>query len=54
MAAGVKLNVSSLKNGNRLIPMDHTFFTGYRQNVISSEEILLSIQIPFSEKVNKI
>lgn len=50
MAAGVKLNVSSLKNGNRLIPMDHTFFKGYRQNIISSEEILLSIQIPFSEK----
>lgn len=54
MAAGVKLNVSSLKNGNRLIPMDHTFFKGYRQNIISSEEILLSIQIPFSEKVNNL
>ncbi|CAL7940094.1 unnamed protein product [Xylocopa violacea] len=50
MAAGIKLNVSSLKKGNRLIPMDHTFFKGYRQNVVSPEEILLSIQIPFSEK----
>lgn len=51
MAAGVKLNVCSLKNGTRLIPMDHTFFKGYRQNVVSPEEILLSIQIPFTEKV---
>lgn len=52
MAAGIKLNVSSMKNGVRLIPMDHTFFKGYRQNVVSPEEILLSIQIPFSEKVH--
>ncbi|XP_017755715.1 PREDICTED: xanthine dehydrogenase isoform X2 [Eufriesea mexicana] len=50
MAAQIKLNVSSLKNGNRLIPMDHTFFKGYRQNVVLPEEVLLSIQIPFSEK----
>ncbi|XP_071858957.1 xanthine dehydrogenase rosy isoform X1 [Bombus fervidus] len=50
MAAGIKLNVSSMKNGVRLIPMDHTFFKGYRQNVVSPEEILLSIQIPFSGK----
>ncbi|KAK9295186.1 hypothetical protein QLX08_010430 [Tetragonisca angustula] len=50
MAAEVKLNVSSLKNGVRLIPMNHTFFKGYRQNVVSPEEILVSIQIPFSEK----
>lgn len=52
MAAGIKLNVSSMKNGVRLISMDHTFFKGYRQNVVSPEEILLSIQIPFSEKVH--
>nr|XP_034184290.1 xanthine dehydrogenase isoform X2 [Osmia lignaria] len=50
MAAGIKLNVSSLKNGNRLIPMDHNFFKGYRQNIVLPEEVLISIQIPFSEK----
>lgn len=50
MAAGVKLNVRSLKTGSRTIPMDHTFFSGYRRNVVSPEEILLSIEIPFSEK----
>ena len=50
MAAGVKLNLSSLKNGNRVVPMDHNFFKGYRQNIVSPEEILLSIQIPFSKE----
>lgn len=53
MAAGIKLNVSSLKNGSRLIPMDHNFFKGYRQNIVLPEEVLLSIQIPFSKKVYK-
>lgn len=50
MAAGIKLNVSSLKNESRLISMDHKFFKGYRQNIVLPEEILLSIQIPFTEK----
>ena len=53
MAAGVKLNLSSIKNGNRVVPMDHNFFKGYRQNIVSPEEILLSIQIPFSKEVKK-
>ena len=53
MAAGVKLNLSSLKHGNRVVPMDHNFFKGYRQNIVLPEEILLSIQIPFSKEVKK-
>lgn len=51
MAAGVKLNVCSLKNGFRSITMDHSFFTGYRRNVIAPEEVLLSIEIPYSSSV---
>ncbi|XP_020282076.1 xanthine dehydrogenase [Pseudomyrmex gracilis] len=50
MAAGVKLNLCSLKHGNRTIPMDHTFFVGYRRNVILSEEVLVSIDIPFTKQ----
>ncbi|XP_076238841.1 xanthine dehydrogenase rosy isoform X2 [Calliopsis andreniformis] len=50
MAAGVKLNLSSLSNGNRVVPMDHTFFKGYRQNIVSPDEVLVSIQIPFSKE----
>lgn len=51
MAAGVKLNLCSLKRGNRTIPMDHTFFVGYRRNVVLPEEVLVSIDIPFSKQV---
>ncbi|XP_076656021.1 xanthine dehydrogenase rosy [Halictus rubicundus] len=50
MAAGVQLNLSSLKNGNRVVPMDHTFFKGYRQNIVLPDEILLAIQIPFTKE----
>lgn len=51
MAAGIKLNLCSLKHGNRTIPMDHTFFIGYRRNVVLPEEMLVSIDIPFSKQV---
>ncbi|EZA48988.1 Xanthine dehydrogenase [Ooceraea biroi] len=50
MAAGVKLNVCSLKHGSRTIPMDHTFFIGYRRNVLFPEEVLVSIDIPFTKQ----
>ncbi|XP_058793024.1 xanthine dehydrogenase-like isoform X2 [Phymastichus coffea] len=48
MAAGIKLNVCSLERGFRHIIMDHSFFVGYRRNIIASDEILLSIEIPYS------
>ncbi|XP_051167236.1 xanthine dehydrogenase [Leptopilina boulardi] len=48
MAAGIKLNLCSLDNGFRSVKMDHTFFTGYRKNVVAADEILVSISIPFS------
>lgn len=51
MAAGIKLNVCSIKRGFRTIKMDHSFFVGYRRNVISSNEVLLSIEIPYSTPV---
>ncbi|XP_076621123.1 xanthine dehydrogenase rosy isoform X1 [Colletes latitarsis] len=50
MAGGINLNLVSSKDGNRLVPMDHTFFKGYRQNIVSPHEILLSLQIPFSQQ----
>lgn len=31
--------------------MDHTFFPAYRKTLLSPEEILLSIEIPYSRKV---
>lgn len=51
MAAGVKLNLCSLKHGSRMVPMDHTFFVGYRRNVVLPDEVLVSIEIPFTKEV---
>ncbi|XP_015122613.1 xanthine dehydrogenase [Diachasma alloeum] len=50
MASGTKLNLCSLKNGHRQVPMDQNFFTGYRRNIVRPEEILLSLEIPFTQE----
>ncbi|XP_008556718.1 xanthine dehydrogenase [Microplitis demolitor] len=49
MAAGTKLNVINL-DSCRQIALDHTFFTGYRRNVMKPDEILVSLEVPFTEK----
>lgn len=50
MALKVKLNLVSENGGHRSVLMDETFFTGYRKNVVKPNEILLSIDIPYSNK----
>lgn len=50
MSLKVKLNLVNKQGGNRSVLMDETFFTGYRKNVVKPDEILLSIEIPFSTK----
>ncbi|XP_053612795.1 xanthine dehydrogenase [Plodia interpunctella] len=50
MSLKVKLNLLSKEEGHRSVLMDETFFTGYRRNVVKPNEILLSIEIPFSRK----
>uniref|UniRef100_A0A8B9RDA7 Xanthine dehydrogenase/oxidase n=1 Tax=Astyanax mexicanus TaxID=7994 RepID=A0A8B9RDA7_ASTMX len=51
MAAGCKLTlVSKGKIGKRVVKMDEKFFTGYRKTILRSEEILLSIEIPYTKK----
>ncbi|XP_053568605.1 xanthine dehydrogenase/oxidase [Bombina bombina] len=49
MASGSKLHVAS-KECKRTIQMDGSFFTGYRKTVLQPEEILLSIEIPYTKK----
>ena len=54
MAAGCNLAVASLNADtgsifNRTVQMDHTFFTGYRKNVLRPEEVLVSLTVPFTE-----
>lgn len=48
LAAGVKLKLASSRLGFRTLTMDHHFMTGYRKNLIESDEVLVSISLPFS------
>ncbi|XP_072938773.1 xanthine dehydrogenase [Epargyreus clarus] len=50
MSLRVKLNLLSKAGGHRSVLMDETFFTGYRRNVVKQDEILLSIEIPYSKR----
>ena len=54
MAAGIMLNLCSQNRGFRTIKMDNTFFVGYRRNIIAPDEVLISIEIPYSTSVIKV
>ncbi|KAL7987417.1 hypothetical protein Chor_006336 [Crotalus horridus] len=49
MATGSKLTLVS-SEGSRTIRMDEKFFTGYRKTILKPQEVLLSVEIPFSRK----
>ncbi|XP_030304646.1 xanthine dehydrogenase/oxidase isoform X3 [Calypte anna] len=49
MASGSKLTLVS-SEGKSTITMDEKFFTGYRKTIVKPEEILLSVEIPYSKK----
>ncbi|ETE63145.1 Xanthine dehydrogenase/oxidase, partial [Ophiophagus hannah] len=49
MASGSKLTLVS-NEGSRTIRMDEKFFTGYRKTILKPQEILLSVEIPFSRE----
>nr|CAD7437878.1 unnamed protein product [Timema bartmani] len=45
LAAGVEI-----EHGLRRIKMDHSFFTGYRRNVVKPNEVLIAINIPYTKQ----
>ncbi|KAK7788687.1 hypothetical protein R5R35_008349 [Gryllus longicercus] len=48
IAARCQLQVQSKTRGVRILTMDHSFFTGYRRNVIKPDEVLVRIIVPFT------
>lgn len=46
-AAGTMLKLSSVK-GTRMVPLDHQFYTDYKTNILTDEEVLVSLDIPFT------
>ncbi|XP_078398847.1 xanthine dehydrogenase/oxidase [Cetorhinus maximus] len=49
LASGCLLTLASEGN-TRVVRMDGCFFTGYRKTVLKPQEILLSIEIPYTKK----
>uniref|UniRef100_A0A8C2TWT8 Xanthine dehydrogenase/oxidase n=1 Tax=Coturnix japonica TaxID=93934 RepID=A0A8C2TWT8_COTJA len=49
MASGSKLTLISVE-GKRTVTMDEKFFTGYRKTIVKPEEVLLSVEIPYSKE----
>lgn len=49
MASGSKLTMMSI-DGRRTIQMDGKFFPGYRKTVLKPNEILMSVEIPYTKK----
>lgn len=50
LASNVDLEVRSKDGGSRKVKLDHTFFTGYRRNVVRPDEVLVSIDVPFTHE----
>ncbi len=50
MAAGAQINVTSL-SGSRSVHINAAFFTGYKQTVLDSDEVLSSLLLPFTTEV---
>lgn len=51
MAAGAVVHLASV-DGQRSLPVDSNFFTGYKQTAIRANEVLVSIEIPFTAEVS--
>ncbi|KAK8381248.1 hypothetical protein O3P69_008249 [Scylla paramamosain] len=49
-AAGATLTLHSKNGGERQVTLDHTFFTGYRRTVVHPQEVLININIPFTQQ----
>jgi hypothetical protein len=41
----------SIDGGRRQIVMDEKFFLGYRKTVVTSQEVLVSVKLPFMQEV---
>ncbi|XP_078618398.1 xanthine dehydrogenase/oxidase-like [Branchiostoma floridae x Branchiostoma japonicum] len=49
LSAGCTMTVMSHQVGSRLIKMDHTFFPGYRKTALTPEEVMVSLDVPFTK-----
>ena len=48
MAAECLLELRSESGGTRTVKMDRGFYTGYRRNILTPDEVLVSLSVPFT------
>ncbi|KAG6445380.1 hypothetical protein O3G_MSEX003913 [Manduca sexta] len=51
MASAAVLNVCSLERGYRKVTINENFFKSYRKTALNDDEIVVSIEIPFTESM---
>ncbi|KAI5635559.1 molybdopterin-binding domain of aldehyde dehydrogenase domain-containing protein [Phthorimaea operculella] len=49
MSCSAVLNVCSLERGSKNIKIDSNFFKGYRRTALKEDEVVISVEIPFTE-----
>ena len=52
MAAKATVHLASV-DGLRSLPVDSSFFTGYKQTAVKPNEVLVTIEIPFTMEVSE-
>ncbi|XP_013187119.1 xanthine dehydrogenase [Amyelois transitella] len=50
MACSCTINVHSYERGHKKITIDEDFFVGYRKTVVKDDEVVISVEIPFTKK----
>ncbi|CAH1262446.1 AOX1 [Branchiostoma lanceolatum] len=51
LSAGCTVTVMSHQGGSRVVKMDHAFFPGYRKTALTPEEVMVSLDVPFTKEV---
>ncbi|CAB3223396.1 unnamed protein product [Arctia plantaginis] len=51
MACSAILHVDSTERGHRKVMIDDSFFRGYRSTAIQADEVVTSVEIPFSDEI---
>ncbi|KAI8505444.1 hypothetical protein Bbelb_166330 [Branchiostoma belcheri] len=50
LSAGCTVTVASHHGGSRVVRMDHDFFPGYRRTALAPQEVMVSLDVPFTKE----
>ncbi|XP_078674888.1 xanthine dehydrogenase/oxidase-like [Branchiostoma floridae x Branchiostoma belcheri] len=50
LSAGCTVTVASHQGGSRVVRMDHDFFPGYRRTALAPQEVMVSLELPFTKE----